>query len=84
MHHGLGSTMQRTRMPQLIGLAFVAAGLYAGYRWLSKEFRRAAEAAEQAREALRQRTGDMTGLPKDLGPLEWDEKSGVYRPTGKG
>jgi hypothetical protein len=69
--------MQGTRMPQLIGLAFVGAGLYAGYKWLSKELRR-------AREELRHRTSDRTGLPKDLGPLEWDEKLGVYRPANKG
>jgi hypothetical protein len=74
--------MQRARMPQLIGLALAGAALYAGLKRLSKELRRAAEAAERARGELRRRAGENTA-PKDLGALEWDEKAGVYRPAGK-
>jgi hypothetical protein len=75
--------MQRARMPQLIGLAIAGAALYAGYKRLSKELRRAAEAGERVRAELRRRAGETTSSPKDLGPLEWDEKGGVYRPAGK-
>jgi hypothetical protein len=74
--------MQRARMPQLIGLALAGAALYAGFRRLSKELRRAAEAAERTRGELRRRAGEGTAA-KDLGALEWDEKAGVYRPAGK-
>ena len=75
--------MRRAGMPQLIGLALAGAGLYAGYKWLSKELRRATVGAERAREELRRRASERTGMPKDLGALQWDEKSGVYRPAGK-
>ena len=75
--------MQRARMPQLIGLALAGAALYAGYKRLSKELRRAAQAAERARAEFRRRAGEATSGPKDLGALEWDEKAGVYRPSGK-
>jgi hypothetical protein len=75
--------MQRARMPQLIGLALAGAALYAGYKRLAKELRRAADAAERARAEFRRRAGESAGGPKDLGALEWDEKAGVYRPAGK-
>jgi hypothetical protein len=70
-------------MPQLIVLALVGAGLYAGYKWVSRKLRRASEAAERAREELARRTAEAAEGPKDLGRLEWDEKAGVYRPAGK-
>jgi hypothetical protein len=70
-------------MPQLVVLALIGAGLYAGYKWLSRELRRAAEAAERAREELQRRAAEAAGGPKDLGRLEWDEKAGVYRPAQK-
>lgn len=66
-------------MPQLIVLALVGAGLYAGYRWYS---RTAKEVTAQVRrtedELLRKASG--TALEKDMGVLEYDPASGVYRP----
>ncbi len=64
-------------MPQLLVLLAVGAGLAAGYKWLSKtadakltEARRAAAAEAEAR----------TRVPKEMGELEWDEATQVYRP----
>jgi hypothetical protein len=70
-------------MPQLIGLALAGAALYAGYKRLSKELRRATEAAERARAELRRRAGEGPRSPRNLGALEWDERARVYRPAGK-
>lgn len=68
-------------MPQLIALALIGAGAYAGFKWISKQMQAAnaaaADAAEQMRRAAEQAAG---GAPKDLGRLEWDAKSGVYKP----
>ncbi len=68
-------------MPQVIALVLAGAGLYAGYRWVSREVRRALAAAEEAQEELRTRAAKVSGMPKDLGSLEWDEETGVYRPS---
>jgi hypothetical protein len=57
-------------MPQLIALALIGAGAMAGYRWVAKQVDAARQAAEQ-----RQSEG-----PRDLGQLEWDEVSQVYKP----
>ena len=67
-------------MPQLVVLALVGAGLYAGYRWFS---RTAKEVTAQIRrtedELLRRASGQA--LEKDMGVLEYDPATGVYRPT---
>lgn len=68
-------------MPQVIALVLAGAGLYAGYRWVSREVRRALAAAEEAQEELRTRAAKVSGMSKDLGSLEWDEETGVYRPS---
>lgn len=57
--------------PHLLMLAVVGAGLIAGYR--------------MAHRAMKKRAPDTkpnvaTGEPRDLGPLEWDEATGAYRP----
>jgi hypothetical protein len=57
-------------MPQLIALALIGAGAMAGYRWVAKQVDAARQAAEQ-----RQSEG-----PRDLGQLECDEVSQVYKP----
>jgi hypothetical protein len=51
-------------------------------KWLSKEVSRAAKAARLAAEELRQNRQAAAG-PKDLGALELDTATGVYRPTRK-
>ncbi len=70
-------------MPQLFALALIGAGAYAGYKWLSKQVQAAnaaaVDAAEQMRRAAEQAAGNA---PKDLGRLEWDAQSGVYKPRG--
>ncbi|HRN89090.1 hypothetical protein [Hyphomicrobium sp.] len=58
-------------MPQVIALVVIGAGLYAGYKWVSRTI------------AKGQRRGERRVTPKDLGTLEYDAKSGVYRPRGK-
>ena len=65
-------------MPQVIALAIAGAGLFAGYKWLSREVRRALDKME-AEEEL-QRAPAKAAVPKDLGTLEWDQETGVYRP----
>ena len=67
-------------MPQLLLLLAAGAGLYTGYKWVSREVARATQAAEQAQSELRRRSAGKDGSPKDLGALEWDEKAGAYRP----
>ena len=61
-------------MPQIIVLALAGAGLYAGYRWVRKR------AKSAAREAVRRDPEDAQGKPRDLGSLERDPDTGVYRP----
>lgn len=60
--------------------AGLCAGLYAGYRWLSREVGRHGAGAARLHE-MRRRTGEVGGTPKDLGRLEWDEVACVYRPA---
>lgn len=76
-------------MPPFIALAIAGAGLYAGVKWLAGEWQRAAaerrddgaECADDPARAPRQRSGfDPRHMPKDLGTLEWDAKTGVYKP----
>ena len=71
-------------MPQVIALVLAGAGLYAGYRWVSREIGRALAASDEAQGGLRThaaQTAKVSGVPKDLGSLEWDEAAGVYRPS---
>lgn len=65
-------------MPQLVALALVGAGLYAGYRWFSRVNKQVTAEIRRTEEALRRRAGAV--LEKDMGELEYDPASGVYRP----
>jgi hypothetical protein len=67
-------------MPQLIALAIAGAGLYAGYRWVSRKL--AAERAAATAEAER-RARPADGEPRDLGRLAWDEAARAYRPENR-
>lgn len=58
-------------MPQVIALVVVGAGLYAGYKWVSRVI------------AKGQRSDERRVTPKDLGTLDYDAKTGVYRPRVK-
>lgn len=67
-------------MPHLIVLAAVGAGLYAGYRWFVRANQQLAAEVERTQEELRR--GAAGGvLEKDMGRLEYDPATGVYRPT---
>lgn len=69
-------------MPQLVIAAVLGAGLYAGYRFISRTARKMADDARRAQEDLmRQASG---AVEKNLGNLEYDAASGVYKPTKAG
>jgi hypothetical protein len=66
-------------VPQVIALALLGAGLYAGYRWLARSAGEIVADIRRAEDELKQKA---TGrIEKDLGALEYDAASGVYRPT---
>lgn len=69
-------------MPQLVLIAALGVGVVAGYRWLK---RASAAAAEELARATREqeaaaRARVATG-EKDMGRLEYDPATGVYRPA---
>jgi hypothetical protein len=69
----------------------IGAGIAAGVKWFVREMARSAEATRLAHEELSRRESnrDRTqpdrafGAPKDLGKLEYDPATGVYRPVRK-
>jgi hypothetical protein len=67
-------------MPQLIAVFVAGAGIYAGLKWLSKTLESQARMAARQAEELRRRSGEKGRVPKDLGTLEYDPESGVYKP----
>jgi hypothetical protein len=68
-------------MPQIVVAVLIGAGITAGFKWIAREMVRAADEERVAHK----NTGrdNLRSVPKDLGALEWDAKSGVYRPAGK-
>jgi len=70
-------------MPQLVILALAAAGLYAGYRLLTHSVREVVAEARRAEDELRARMAGAA-IEKDMGRLEYDPISGVYRPARRG
>lgn len=62
-------------MPPLVLIAAIGAGCYAGYRLASKLL---ATASAEKPEVQRARTSRAP--TRDLGDLEWDSKTGAYRP----
>jgi hypothetical protein len=70
-------------VPQLIVLALVGAGLYAGYRWLSRSAAEITAEVRRAEDELRHRAAGRA-IEKDMGRLEYDPVSGVYRPVNRG
>jgi hypothetical protein len=61
-------------MPQLVGLVLLGAGLYAGYRAI---VRLATNLASELEPEVRRHAVTV----RDLGALEYDPVSGVYRPA---
>lgn len=66
-------------MPPLIGLALIGAALWAGARTARYAFGRSAEDMAKAPSKATGRDGP-DGALKDLGALEFDPASGVWRP----
>jgi hypothetical protein len=69
-------------MPQVMAVVLVGFGLAAGLKWVVKEIARAAEATRVAHDEFN-RSDPVSARPKDLGKLEFDAKTGVYRPVRK-
>lgn len=67
-------------MPQLIVLALVGAAVYAVYRWLWRPARMVAAEVRRTEDELR-RAAAGRSLHKDMGRLEYDPATGVYRPS---
>jgi hypothetical protein len=66
-------------VPQVLALALLGAGLYAGYRWLVRAGREFGAELQAAEEELRRQAAGR--IEKNLGALEYDPASGVYRPV---
>jgi hypothetical protein len=69
-------------MPHVFGAMLIAAGVYAGTRWVVQSLTRQAEEAARVAEDLRRRAAGATA-PKDLGALEYDAAAQVYRPKAR-
>ena len=66
-------------MPQLIVIALIGAGFYAAYRWMRQASEAITAELNRAEDEHRRRaTGGR--IEKDLGRLEYDPTTGVYRP----
>ena len=71
-------------MPQIFAFALLGAGAVAGYRWVTRQVEAAKAAGERAEADLRRAAEVMRNTPKDLGRLELDAATGVYRPRQTG
>ena len=67
-------------MQPYVFFALVGAGLYAGYRVIRSLGEQAGNAGYNANDAVRQRA-EGTRPIKDLGLLELDLRTGLYRPA---
>jgi hypothetical protein len=61
-------------MPHVIAIVVAGAGLYAGLKWVSRQI------ATAEKTAARKAATSSRHAPKDLGALDRDPVSGVYRP----
>ena len=66
-------------MPQLLGLVLIWGACIAGYKTIQRVTGRMAAENARAAERRRAEAADTAGI-KDLGALERDPDSGVYRP----
>lgn len=76
--------VQEAIMPQLIALAIAGAGVYAGARWMARKVATVMAEMERQQAEVRRRAAEASGQPRDLGTLELDPKSGVYKPRTHG
>jgi len=70
-------------VPQLVVLALLGAGAYVGYRLIQRASRDIAAELRRVSEELSGGSPPPRG-ERDLGRLEYDAKSGVYRPAKRG
>jgi hypothetical protein len=68
-------------MPQIVAAVLIGAGIAAGVKWIAREIARAAQGGRVGHGEPSPQP--VTSAPKDLGALEWDPKTGVYRPSRK-
>ena len=66
-------------MPQLTVIALIGAGFYAAYRWMRQASETITAELNRAEDELRRRAPGGR-IEKDLGRLEYDPATGVYRP----
>lgn len=66
-------------MPQFVGLVLIGAGVWAGYKALLRLSQRAAAELRRAEDEMRRKATDAS--EKDLGALQFDPETGVYKPT---
>jgi hypothetical protein len=69
-------------MPQLIAVMIAGAGLYAGFNWIAKTLERQTRGAARQGEGLQRRAAEAARVAKDLGALEYDPETQVYKPRG--
>jgi hypothetical protein len=70
-------------LPQLIVIALIGAGFYAAYRWVRQASDAIRAELNRAEDELRRQTAGGR-VEKDLGRLEYDPATGVYRPQKRG
>ena len=70
-------------MPPLVLLAIAGVGCYAGYKLFAKLIEQAQTPSREEVERIRREARAATGSTRNLGELEWDEKTGVYRPRSE-
>lgn len=66
-------------MPQVVLLAAIGAGLYAGYKALMRAGERLAAELKRTEDEASQHAANAA--QKDLGTLQYDPRSGVYKPV---
>lgn len=73
-------------MPPIVLLAVVGAGCYAGYKLFTKLIEQAGTPSREDQERARAARAAAKGssVTRDLGELEFDDTTGVYRPKNKG
>jgi hypothetical protein len=70
-------------MPQLIVIALIGAGFCAAYRWMRQASDTITAELNRANDELRRQTAGGR-VEKDLGRLEYDPATGIYRPQKRG
>jgi hypothetical protein len=66
-------------MPHLVGLVLIGAGVWAGYKAVLRLSQRATTELRRAEDEMRRKA--TQAAEKDLGALQLDPETGVYKPT---